>query len=335
MMRRTGMSAVLLLATFAFVVFWSEDLPQRDKKEPAAAARIGVRTWVAAMRVRAELGSVDAQYKLADIYLAGSLVKQDTNRAAKWLLRAAERGHVEAQYRLGHHYSVGNGVPRSDAETVRWWERAANAGHLQAANYLAGFHHDGTRRPVNAAETVRWWRVLHASGRYFTVGYKTAWAVSRGWGVPRDPREAAALLKAEIAASGASNAMCDLGVLYATGEGVERDSAEAVRLWQRAVDRRGPDWPLPVCWHGLCTAYATGEGASRDVAKAAKWCDRTIASSINADIRTAPSDPSKMTYEMSWAVETARLVKDARLVRDRLAPELKKLPRVEGRESRR
>jgi hypothetical protein len=129
--------------------------------------------------------------------------------------------------------------------------------------------------------------------------------------------------------------MCDLGVLYATGEGVERDSAKAVRLWQRAVDRWGPDWPLPVCWHGLCTAYATGGGVGRDAAKATKWCDRTIGSTIGADISTAPSDPGKMTYDMFQAVETARLVKDARLVRERLAPELKKLPRAEGPESRR
>ena len=54
-----------------------------------------------ALRVDAEAGVVEAQYRLGALYDDGEGVVADAAEALKWYRRAAEAGHPRAQWRLG------------------------------------------------------------------------------------------------------------------------------------------------------------------------------------------------------------------------------------------
>lgn len=68
------------------------------------------------------------------------------------------------------------------------------------------------------------------------------------------------------AATGDPRAQYNLGVMYLTGHGVERD-AKAAMLWHR----RAADQGLAVAQHGLGVLYYRGTGTARDPAAAAAW----------------------------------------------------------------
>ena len=53
----------------------------------------------------AEEGYIDAQYKLAEVYLESASVV-DTKKARNWMARAAAQGHENAQARLKEVFDI-------------------------------------------------------------------------------------------------------------------------------------------------------------------------------------------------------------------------------------
>lgn len=62
----------------------------------------------------------------------------------------------------------------------------------------------------------------------------------------------------------------ELGARYATGDGVEKDEAAAVR-WYRRGARRGD----PLCQYDLGFMTLLGEGTNRDSVGAVRWLERS------------------------------------------------------------
>ena len=61
----------------------------------------------------------------------------------------------------------------------------------------------------------------------------------------------------------------NLGVMYATGEGVPQDAAEAVR-WYRLAAEQG----YAIAQNNLGFMYDTGEGVPQDAVEAVRWYRR-------------------------------------------------------------
>jgi len=68
------------------------------------------------------------------------------------------------------------------------------------------------------------------------------------------------------AEQGVAEAQFNLGVMYATGEGVPEDDAEAVRWYRLAADQGDA-----FAQFNLGEKYATGEGVPQDDAEAVRW----------------------------------------------------------------
>ena len=62
------------------------------------------------------------------------------------------------------------------------------------------------------------------------------------------------------------DAQVNLGVMYANGQGVPQDYAEAVKWWRKAAEQNHES--SQVCL-GLC--YADGKGVEKDFVEAVKW----------------------------------------------------------------
>ncbi|KAH3758364.1 sel1 repeat family protein [Pelomyxa schiedti] len=63
--------------------------------------------------------------------------------------------------------------------------------------------------------------------------------------------------------AGGADAMCNLGLCYYSGNGVEKDIHKALTLWQRASESGDAD---AMCNVGVC--YENGDGVEKDINKA-------------------------------------------------------------------
>ena len=69
-----------------------------------------------------------------------------------------------------------------------------------------------------------------------------------------------------LAEQGDADAQFNLGVMYANGEGVLKDEAEAVRWFRLAADQGNA-----FAQYDLGVMYANGEGVPQDDAEAVRW----------------------------------------------------------------
>lgn len=210
-----------------------------------------------ALKKAAQLGNVEAQFKLGEVYVKGSVkglgLERDEVEACRWFKAAAlkhfypaeaalgkllekfaEGGDVGAQYELALLYSVGAGVPKDDAKCARWMETAATLGHTTAMFKLAAMYDMGLGLSKSGEESVKWCREAaerghpHAQcrlGECFRIGH----------GVSQDLRMAGRwLLKAAVA--GIRDAQFSVALMYKSGKGLVKDPDRAVIFMSLAAD---------------------------------------------------------------------------------------------------
>ena len=87
----------------------------------------------------ADNGYVKAQVELAEMYMKGDGVAQDSEEAAKLYAKAARQGNSTAQLSLAGLYERGDGVRQDDEKAARWLYRAAarmQAGETERAQQI-------------------------------------------------------------------------------------------------------------------------------------------------------------------------------------------------------
>jgi Neuraminidase (sialidase) len=84
----------------------------------------------------AEQGDANAQAKLGAMYLSGSGVEKDEQKAAEWMLKAANQGHIEAEVIVAAMYDRGMGVKNDVKMATKWYEKAAAQGHAASMAIL-------------------------------------------------------------------------------------------------------------------------------------------------------------------------------------------------------
>ena len=131
-------------------------------------------------------------------------------------------------------------------------------------------------------EPVRWFRLTAEQGDA-TVQYNLGLMYATGEGVPEDDAEAVRWFRL-AADQGDAGAQFNLGLMYANGAGVLKDDAEAVRWYRLAADQG-----LAGAQLNLGNRYATGEGVLKDDAEAVRW--------YPAGCRTGPSQRAVQSRE--------------------------------------
>lgn len=84
--------------------------------------------------------------------------------------------------------------------------------------------------------------------------------------------ESAAAWFFRAAEQGHAAAQFNLGLMYAEGQGVSKDSTKAVELFTKAAEQGNVD-----AQNNLGVMYFVGEGASRDIDKAKQWFEKAAA----------------------------------------------------------
>lgn len=83
-------------------------------------------------KAAAEVGHVDAQFSLGQLYADGEGVEKDMQEAFRWYKEAAKKGHIEAQNQVGYCYRRGSGVKNDMKKAIKWFERSAEKNNVVA-----------------------------------------------------------------------------------------------------------------------------------------------------------------------------------------------------------
>ena len=150
----------------------------------------------ATLRLEKNNNDAAAMTLLGELYNQGLGVAVDPKKASEWYRLAAQRGDAHALASLGLMALDGRGMPKNTVQGRAWLEEAAAKGNPLASHNLA---------------------LLLLTSEANT-----------------DLQKAVGLLKRASEAE-IPDAQHALGVLYLKGRGVERNAAEAARLFERAA----------------------------------------------------------------------------------------------------
>ena len=184
------------------------------------------------------------------------------------LMVRAQRGSISAQYQLGRAYAEGSFGLTSDMEqAVEWYRKAAKWGHEYALERLIRLYSEGRDVPRDMEQVICWSRKLAEKREYeaYTHFSRIARIYAKGDGVPRD-MEQAAVWGREAALMGDVDAPIRLARMYADGNGVPRDMGMAILWYHWAASTGSGEAMLE-----LGRIYAEGDGVPQDTWMAAAW----------------------------------------------------------------
>jgi hypothetical protein len=112
----------------------------------------------------AQQEDLEALLFLGSMYLYGTGIEKDVQRARGYFERAARFGHRDALFNLGAMYDKAIGVPRDPNEAIKWFTRAADQRDAVAQLNLAIFHLKGDGVPKDQALAEQWLRRAGGNG---------------------------------------------------------------------------------------------------------------------------------------------------------------------------
>ena len=183
------------------------------------------------LRASAEAGSGSAMAHLAYLHAEGLGVQQDGPRAIEWYERAVDAGELQHTLSIGWTYMRGELVPQDSAQAKRWFRRGIEADFTPARIALASVliaDAYGGKNPERALEAEA---LLGPALEQepLLASYFLARLYVEGIGdVEHDARRGYEFTRV-AAQLGHAQMQGWLGRMYANGEGVEADEAEALK----------------------------------------------------------------------------------------------------------
>ena len=179
----------------------------------------------------AESGNVEAQYRLARMYMDGSKVGKDEAAACEWMRRAAEGRNRQAQVEYADMLFNGIGTEQDAATAIFHYQMAADGGNIDARMKLSTLIADENN---DRMEIRKLFKELANRGtslneyRYADFLLKTAWS--------EDDRKEALEWFLKSAAKGNINSKFQAAVMYRDGIGTQMNIEESVKLFREAAD---------------------------------------------------------------------------------------------------
>lgn len=212
--------------------------------------------------VNADKGEAKAQNIIGFMYLMGKGIPKDCEKAKFWLMSSAELGNADAMFHLADAYYQGiNGFKPDLKNALKWYEASAAAGHSEAQHDLAVICTTMRRPDFKKAATL--FAKAADQGEKDSI-YQLGILYAYGQGVPRDSHKATILLT-QACELGHSQAMLDYANLKFEGEVLEQDLADAAKWFQKATDLHNA-----TAEYCLACMYGNGSYFEKDDEKAAE-----------------------------------------------------------------
>lgn len=241
------------------------------------------------VKEHAQAGEVKMQLRLAQMYMDGTGVEQDYQKAAQWYAKAADEGNVGGISSLAALYQMGWGVEKDTTKALELYCKAGEMGddhsQLTAAKMLIDgdeVEKDTTRGAAMLVPLVERDEPIVDAEAYLGLLYMN------GIGVEKDPvkgfdlldkasehgMQAATVMLEQMktediipsAELGNPSAQLLLGTRYMNGIGVERNFKKAAELYEKAAEAGYAGAQFNI---GLL--YEQGIARKHDYAEAASW----------------------------------------------------------------
>lgn len=194
-------------------------------------------------------------------YAKGKGVAQDTQQAAALYRKACDAGEQSACTNLGVLYAAGDGLAQDQKQAAELYRRACDSGSGVACSNLARLYQAGAGVEKDEARaSALMQRACKQGDRGACKDTEVAKASP-----DRKPLD-------QLTAScdrGNYVACTELGLLYLRGQGVAKDVARALGLFES-----GCDGGNGLACHNLAVMLNTGRGVKRDSARAARVYER-------------------------------------------------------------
>jgi TPR repeat protein len=216
----------------------------------------------ATARLDRDPGDAAAMTLLGELYNQGLGVREDASQAANWYQLAARRGEPRAMASLAIMAADGRGMAKDPAQARDWLEKAAARGEPTASYNLALLLLNGSK--ADAARSADLMRAA-AEAELGDAQHALGVLYARGELVPKDPAEAARwFLRA--ARNGNTAGEVEYAIALFNGEGTVKNEPMAARYFRRAAARGNA-----IAQNRLARLYATGRGVPRNLVEAAAW----------------------------------------------------------------
>lgn len=202
----------------------------------------------------AEHGNVSLMNALAMLYLNGDDETQaDPAKAVYWFQKMADAGISSGMYNLGLHYAKGYGIQSDFEKAAYWMEQAAQAGDEDAAKLAAKYKSMLDALPkANAGDA--------AAQTTLATGYMELGGSLKQAGIANDYNESFHWAQ-KAAAQNNPEGLYILGLAYANGRGVKKDTKKAVTYY-----KKGADLGNAICMNNLAIAYVEGKCIPQNMA---------------------------------------------------------------------
>ncbi len=284
----------------------AQDVEVEEAFQRALAARMSgdFGALVKEIQPLAEKGYAKAQFRMGWLYERGIGVPQDFQKAMMWYEKAMANGDTSAIARVGWMYELGMGVERDYAKAARYYNEAIRAGNALGYAFLGWIYETGKGVTLDRLKARALYEKGAEMGNYLAMS-RLGFTYQVGWGLDRDEKKAVELYQ-KCVDHGEPLSMTRLGHMYNLGQGglevdhkkalallreserynvpasfaflgfmyengwaVDRDYAEARKLYEKAA---GLD--APFAYFRLGVLYKDGLGVSRDREKARELLKR-------------------------------------------------------------
>lgn len=181
----------------------------------------------------------DAAMLLGKVYLTGWGTKRDPREALKYYLKASEFGFIPADYVIGEFYEFGAAGEKNPAKAVTYLTKAAHVGYAPAQYELGTLYYTG-EDVAQDKQTAAAWLIEAAKHGNTDALYAVGNMYDQGDTLPQDPSKAVVYYK-EAALQGDPESEDALGLYFYTGTAVAKDLPTARKLFAEAVHGHNVD----------------------------------------------------------------------------------------------
>lgn len=229
-------------------------------------------------RKAADQGDARAENELGIRYRTGQGVNQNKEEAVRWYRKAAKHGSPEAMFNLGASFYNGEGVGSNEYSAYAWFLLAQEAGDKAANDAvrrtaadmspketadtlmdISEMYEKGEELPQSGAQSMSWLR--KAAEKDSRAKVRLATRLLNGSDAPQNYGQALDLCR--MAAKDYAPGQYCVGYFYRNGRGVNKDPAETIKWYQKAVAAGDPSAMLD-----LADMYSDGEGTKVNRAEA-------------------------------------------------------------------
>ena len=214
--------------------------------------------------IKAVEDDADAQFTVGMCYLLGNGIKRNYKEAYKWISKSAEHNNVEAIHMLGELYKNGIYVSENYEKAITYYQKAGELGAPVSQNEVGincGRHGD--------FEQALFWFLKAAEQDYAPAMTNIARIYIDGFGTVKKNITLAIKYLQKAIALDDNEAMNIMGCIFLDGNGIEKNSKEAIKLFKKSSKLNNPHAKI-----NLANLYEEGCEITQDIEKAIElWND--------------------------------------------------------------